>query len=128
MARSTGSASASVVSPSRAGVSFNGSPSPAPSEPRFRSRRTMLRQQGAKPLSIERAHLKPILRLGFPLVVNNLAYAGISFADTVMSGHIGPGALAAVSVGSNAFALLALIGTGMMMALSPIVAHDFGAG
>jgi MATE family multidrug resistance protein len=73
-------------------------------------------------------HLRAILRLGAPLVVNNLAYAGMIFADTVMSGHIGPEALAAVAVGSNALSLLQIIGMGMMMALSPLTAHDFGAG
>ena len=38
----------------------------------------------------QRSHLRPILRLGGPLVINNLAYAGITFADTVMAGHISP--------------------------------------
>jgi MATE family multidrug resistance protein len=66
------------------------------------------------------AHLRAILRLGAPLVVNNVAYSGMLFADTVMSGHIGADALAAVAVGGNALGLLSLIGTGMMMALSPI--------
>ena len=88
----------------------------------------MSQQQEAAPPSPDRAHLRAILHLGAPLVVNNLAYAGIGFADTVMAGQIGPEALAAVAVGSNALALLQLVGTGMMMALSPIVAHDYGAG
>jgi multidrug resistance protein, MATE family len=76
----------------------------------------------------ERSHLRAILGLGVPLVVNNLAYAGITFADTVMAGHIGADALAAVAVGSNAMQLQSLIGAGMMMALAPLVANDFGAG
>jgi len=76
----------------------------------------------------QRSHLRAILKLGAPLVVNNLAYASITFADTVMSGHIGADALAAVAVGSNALQLQSLIGAGMMMALAPIVAHDYGAG
>ena len=76
----------------------------------------------------DQGHLRAIGQLGAPLVVNNLAYAGMSFADTVMSGHLGPDALAAVAVGSNALALLALIGIGMMMALSPLIAHEYGAG
>jgi MATE family multidrug resistance protein len=76
----------------------------------------------------ERSHLRAILGLGAPLVVNNLAYAGITFADTVMAGHIGADALAAVAVGSNAMQLQSLIGAGMMMALAPLVAHDYGAG
>ena len=76
----------------------------------------------------QRSQLRAILKLGAPLVVNNLAYAGITFADTVMSGHIGADALAAVAVGSNALQLQSLIGAGMMMALAPLVAHDYGAG
>ena len=76
----------------------------------------------------KRSHVRAILGLGAPLVVNNLAYAGITFADTVMAGHIGADALAAVAVGSNAMQLQSLIGAGMMMALAPLVAHDFGAG
>ena len=76
----------------------------------------------------DHGHLRAIAQLGAPLVVNNLAYAGMSFADTVMSGHLGPDALAAVAVGSNALSLLALIGIGMMMALSPLIAHEYGAG
>ncbi|HTG76726.1 MAG TPA: MATE family efflux transporter [Steroidobacteraceae bacterium] len=76
----------------------------------------------------QRSHLRPILRLGGPLVINNLAYAGITFADTVMAGHISPDALAAVAVGSNALQLQSLIGAGMMMALAPLAAHDYGAG
>jgi MATE family multidrug resistance protein len=76
----------------------------------------------------QRTHLAAILGLGAPLVVNNLAYAGITFADTIMAGHIGTDALAAVAVGSNALQLQSLIGTGMMMALAPLVAHDYGAG
>ena len=75
-----------------------------------------------------RSHLRTILQLGGPLVINNLAYAGITFADTVMAGHISADALAAVAVGSNALQLQSLIGAGMMMALAPLVAHDYGAG
>jgi MATE family multidrug resistance protein len=76
----------------------------------------------------QRSHLRAILSLGAPLVINNLAYAGITFADTVMAGHISANALAAVAVGSNALQLQSLIGAGMMMALAPLVAHDYGAG
>jgi MATE family multidrug resistance protein len=75
-----------------------------------------------------RNHLRAIAALGAPLVINNLAYAGITFADTVMAGHISADALAAVAVGSNALLIQSLIGTGMMMALAPLVAHDYGAG
>ena len=89
----------------------------------------MMRDAAGAAIAVrDHGHLRAIAQLGAPLVVNNLAYAGMSFADTVMSGHLGPDALAAVAVGSNALALLALIGIGMMMALSPLIAHEYGAG
>ena len=42
-----------------------------------------------------------ILRLGGPLVVNNLAVAGMGFADAVMAGRLGAESLAAVAVGGS---------------------------
>ena len=35
-----------------------------------------------------------ILRLGGPLIINNLASAGMTFADTVMAGQLGAQSLA----------------------------------
>lgn len=75
-----------------------------------------------------RHHAKTILRLAGPLIVNNLATAGMMTADTLMSGHIGAEALAAVAVGSNYVSIFQLAGLGLLMALSPTVAHVYGAG
>ncbi|MFU8820656.1 MAG: MATE family efflux transporter [Gammaproteobacteria bacterium] len=69
-----------------------------------------------------------ILRLAGPLVVNNLALAGMSFADTVMAGRLGTVDLAAVGVGGSAWMVVFLAGLGMLMAVSPVVAHTYGAG
>lgn len=73
-------------------------------------------------------HVKTILRLSVPLIVSNLATAGMMTADTLMSGHIGAEALAAVAVGSNYVSIFYLAGLGLLMALSPTVAHVYGAG
>jgi len=71
---------------------------------------------------------KGILRLAGPLVANNLALAGMSFADTVMAGRLGTIDLAAVAVGGSAWMIVFLFGLGMLMAVSPVVAHAYGAG
>jgi MATE family multidrug resistance protein len=73
-------------------------------------------------------HAKTILRLSGPLIVSNLSTAGMMTADTLMSGHIGAEALAAVAVGSNYVSVFYLAGLGLLMALSPTVAHVYGAG
>ena len=69
-----------------------------------------------------------ILRLAGPLVVNNLALAGMNFADTVMAGRLGTVELAAVAVGGSAWMVVFLAGLGLLMAVSPVVAHAYGAG
>ena len=69
-----------------------------------------------------------ILRLAGPLVANNLALAGMNFADTVMAGRLGTVDLAAVAVGGTAWMVVFLLGLGTLMAVSPVVAHAYGAG
>jgi len=71
---------------------------------------------------------RTIARLGAPLLANNLAVAGMSLADTVMAGRLGARDLAAVAVGSSYFNLYLFVGLGVLMAMSPVVAHAYGAG
>ncbi len=74
------------------------------------------------------AHARAILRLGVPLVVGGLSLAGMSLVNTLMAGHYSSAALAAVAVGSSYYVMFMVLGSGMMMALSPLVAHAYGAG
>jgi multidrug resistance protein, MATE family len=69
-----------------------------------------------------------ILKLAGPLVANNLALAGMNFADTVMAGRLGTVDLAAVAVGGSAWMVVFLAGLGVLMAVSPVVAHAYGGG
>jgi len=69
-----------------------------------------------------------LLRLAGPLVINNLAIAGMQFADAVMAGRLGAEALAAVAVGGSVWFLGFTVMLGLMMAISPIAARHFGAG
>lgn len=75
-----------------------------------------------------RVQAKSLLRLGGPLIVNNLAVAGMQFADTVMAGQLGADALAAVAVGGSVWMLGFSFCLGLLMAISPIVARHFGSG
>ncbi len=71
---------------------------------------------------------RALLRLAGPLVINNLAIAGMQFADAVMAGRLGAEALAAVAVGGSVWFLGFTVMLGLMMAISPIAARHFGAG
>ncbi len=71
---------------------------------------------------------KALLRLGGPLMVNNLAVAGMQVADAVMAGSIGARELAAVAVGGSFWFLGFSLCLGILMAISPIVARHFGVG
>jgi MATE family multidrug resistance protein len=75
-----------------------------------------------------RHEAKGLLLLGGPLVVNNLAVAGMQFADAVMAGQLGADALAAVAVGGSVWFLGFSLCLGMLMAISPLVARLYGAG
>ena len=74
------------------------------------------------------ADARAIVRLGLPLLVANLAIAGMGVTDTLMAGRLGAGALAAVAVGSSYYVVFMFAGLGMMAALAPLVAHAYGAG
>lgn len=69
-----------------------------------------------------------MLRVAGPLIVNNLAIAGMQFADAVMAGRLGAKSLASVAVGASVWFLGFTLMLGLMMAISPIAARHFGAG
>jgi len=68
-----------------------------------------------------------IVRLGLPLLANNLSVVGMQFADTVMAGQLGARDLAGLAVGVSYYHLHMFVGLGMFMAVSPIIAHAYGA-
>ncbi len=71
---------------------------------------------------------RALLRIGGPLIVNNLAIAGMQFADAVMAGQLGADALAAVAVGGSVWFLAFTFFLGLLMAISPIAARLHGSG
>ena len=69
-----------------------------------------------------------LAKLAGPLIVNNLAIAGMQFADAVMAGRLGAEALAAVAVGGSVWFFGFSFALGTLMAISPIAARHYGAG
>lgn len=61
------------------------------------------------------------------MLVNNLSVTGMSFADTVMAGQLGAADLAGLAIGAAYYNLFMYIGLGLLMAVSPAVAHAYGA-
>lgn len=74
------------------------------------------------------AEARSLLSLAGPLIGNNIAIAGMNFADTVMAGRLGKYDLGAVAVGSSVWMLAFLFAMGTLMAISPIVSQRFGGG
>lgn len=73
------------------------------------------------------ADLRALVRIGWPLILNNLFSMGVSVADTLMIGRLGAGQLAALAVGSGLWIAMYLGGLGVLMALGPTVSHHYGA-
>ncbi len=72
--------------------------------------------------------VRALLQIGGPLMAAQLAQMGMGFFDTVMMGRVGPTELAAVAIGTGLWHTLFLFALGVLMALSPSVAHLHGAG
>uniref|UniRef100_A0ACD5H0R9 MATE family efflux transporter n=1 Tax=Desertifilum tharense IPPAS B-1220 TaxID=1781255 RepID=A0ACD5H0R9_9CYAN len=72
--------------------------------------------------------IKACLHLAIPLAAAQLAQAATNFIDTVMMGWLGPQSLAAGGLGAITFAMLLLVGTGVVSAVGAIVAIAHGEG
>lgn len=86
--------------------------------------RAIIVTESAKPW---RREMRQYSRIAWPLILNNLAMAGMQFADTVMAGQLGEQALAIVAVGSAIWFFCYCFSMGLLMALSAFIAHSFGA-
>lgn len=69
-----------------------------------------------------------LARLSWPMVVTNLSYLSMRFTDTVFAGRLSAADLAGVSVGGDLWVPVFLFIMGVLLAVSPTVAHHYGAG
>ncbi len=66
--------------------------------------------------------------LSFPIIIAQLAAAGMTFIDVSMSGQYSSLDLAAVAIGASVWTPIFMLARGVLMALTPIVAQLYGAG
>lgn len=69
-----------------------------------------------------------LLRLAGPLILGQLAGVLMTFVDTVMAGRLSAEALASVAAGAAVWHTVMLAGMGVLLAVSPCVAHLDGSG
>src|SRR5471030_1354519 len=69
---------------------------------------------------------RELLRLAVPMAATQLAQMVILATDTVMLGHFSNRALAGAAIGNTVYFLVWLMGSGMPMAVSPVIAHIQG--
>src|ERR1700728_3801807 len=74
--------------------------------------------------------IRPMLGLAIPLVLAELGWMTMGIVDTMMVGRQRESAVAigAVSLGSIAYYVVAIFGTGLMLGLDTLVSHSYGAG
>lgn len=78
--------------------------------------------------SVFRKEIRRLTALALPMLLAQVAQVGIGFVDTVMAGGAGKEDLAAVALGSSAFATVYITFMGIMAALNPMIAQLYGAG
>ena len=72
-------------------------------------------------------HLRETLTLAWPVILGHMGHMVISQADTIMIGRLGKVNLAAATLANSMFFLPLVIGIGIAMAISPLVAQALGA-
>lgn len=81
---------------------------------------------GSRLLRDWRRELPAMLALAWPLVLTNLAQIGLTTADVILIGRLGPEALAAGALATNLYFALALLGMGLVSATAPLMAEALG--
>ncbi|CDH04159.1 multidrug transport protein (MATE family) [Xenorhabdus bovienii str. oregonense] len=71
---------------------------------------------------------RSLLALGIPIIIAQFSQTAMGFVDTVMAGKAGAVEMSAVAVGTSIWLPTILFGQGLLMALTPIVAHMNGSG
>lgn len=79
------------------------------------------------PVPVFKKEIRHLILLAVPMLLAQVAQVGIGFVDTVMAGGAGKEDLAAVALGSGAFATIFITFIGIMTALNPIIAQLNGA-
>ena len=74
-----------------------------------------------------RSELRALWQLTWPILVGQLANVGMSVSDVAMAGHASAQDLAGISLGVSVWNMVIITLMGVMMSVSPLVAHHVGA-
>jgi MATE family multidrug resistance protein len=72
--------------------------------------------------------LRHIVALALPVVIAELGWFAMAVVDTIMVGPLGAPAIAAVSIGTAVYDIVAFAGIGLLLGLDTTVSQSFGAG
>ena len=75
-----------------------------------------------------RSHIRETLKLAYPIVIGQLGHMMLGVVDSLMVGKLGAVPLAAASLVNGLILLIVVLGIGMSVALTPLVAIAKGAG
>jgi MATE family multidrug resistance protein len=70
--------------------------------------------------------IKKTISLAYPVIIGQLGFIMMGVVDSVMVGSVGPVPLAASSVGNSLFILIFIVGLGISIAVTPLVAIAVG--
>ena len=73
-------------------------------------------------------HIKETLKLAYPVVIGQLGHMMLGVVDSLMVGQLGAVPLAAASLVNGLILLIIVLGIGMSVALTPLVAIAKGSG
>lgn len=81
-----------------------------------------------KILTLYKTEINKTILMAIPLVIGQMGHVMMSVVDSIMIGRLGPAPLAASSVANGLFILIMIIGFGISLAITPLVAMARGAG
>jgi MATE family multidrug resistance protein len=71
---------------------------------------------------------RELLHLAWPVLIAQAAVMANGVIDTLMAGRLSPVDLAAVGIGASIYATVFVTAMGVLLALTPVVSHHYGAG
>jgi MATE family multidrug resistance protein len=79
-------------------------------------------------VSTPRSLSRELLHLAWPVLIAQAAVMANGVIDTLMAGRLSSTDLAAVGIGASIYAIVFVTAMGVLLALTPVVSHHYGAG
>ena len=77
---------------------------------------------------LRRSTLRDLFHLAWPVLIAQLAVVGNGVIDSIMAGRLSAPDLAAIGIGASIYITIFVTLMGVLLALTPTVAHLYGAG